>query len=197
MTTDDFWHVIGQARPASRSVAEFNQNLTQLLAGLSDEDLLYFNYFFENYETAVIACPNQLIWPALSLVCGGKHTYSTYGFAAWLILQGKETYLAVLHDADCLADTEAAPDYCSGCLKGHEHEFPEQRYLAGRIYRERTRTGIRAFKKTAAEFAEKARAQWQNTARQELDIPARSSGRTWTTDDLAAVLPDTYRKYIL
>ncbi|OAM31147.1 MULTISPECIES: DUF4240 domain-containing protein [Eikenella] len=197
MTPNDFWHIIEQARPASHSIAEFNHNLGRALAALPDEDLLYFHDFFEHYETAVIASPNQLIWSALSLVHGGKHAYHTYGFAAWLILQGKSTYLAVLHDADRLADTAAAPDYCSGCLKGHEHEFPEQRYLAGKIYRERTRTGIRAFKKTAAEFAKKAHAQWQNTARQELDIPVCPRDRNWTMEDLAAVLPNTYRKYIL
>ena len=147
MTINDFWNIIDQARPESRNIGEFNQNLNRLLESLPDEDLLYFDYFFKMYECTIIASPNRLIWSALSLVYGGKHKYNTYGFAAWLILQGKSHYLAVLHDADRLADTEATQNYCSGNLKGHEHEFPEQRYLAGRIYSKRNRIGIRAVKR--------------------------------------------------
>ncbi len=196
MTPNDFWQIIDQARPQPPSIAEANRNLLRLLAALPDEELLYFDYFFTYYEALVIASPNRLIWDALYLVHGGKSAYSTYGFAAWLILQGKNTYLAVLRDADRLADTEAAPNYCSGSLKGHEHELPEQRAFAARLYRERTQTGIRAFNKTAAEFARKAHAEWGGTIQQELNIPSRSTDRTRTIEDLAPILPDTYRKYI-
>lgn len=197
MTTNDFWNIIDQARPDSCDIGKFNQNLMRLLESLPDEDLLYFHYFFEMYECTVIASPNKLIWPALSLVYGGRHAYNTYGFADWLILQGKSKYLAVLHDADRLSDTEAAPNYCSGSLKGHEHEYPEQRYLASRIYCKRKCIGIRAFKKIADEFAQKANIEWQDVRQRELNIPTRQYDRDWTLEDLAAVLPNTYRKYIM
>ena len=196
MTINDFWNIIDQARPESRNIGEFNQNLNRLLESLPDEDLLYFDYFFKMYECTIIASPNRLIWSALSLVYSGKHKYNTYGFAAWLILQGKSHYLAVLHDADRLADTEATQNYCSGNLKGHEHEFPEQRYLAGRIYSKRNRIGIRAFEKTTKEFAPKANTEWQKIEQQELNSPTFQSNRNWTLEDLAVILPNTYQKYI-
>ena len=162
MTTNDFWNIIDQACPDSCDIGKFNQNLMRLLESLPDEDLLYFHYFFEMYECTVIAGPNKLIWPALSLVYGGRHAYNTYGFADWLILQGKSKYLAVLHDADRLSDT-----------------------------------GIRAFKKIADEFAQKANIEWQDVRQRELNIPTRQYDRDWTLEDLAAVLPNTYRKYIM
>ena len=197
MTTNDFWNIIDQARPDSCDIGKFNQNLMRLLESLPDEDLLYFDYFFGMYEGTVIASPNRLIWSALSLVYSGKHTYHTYGFADWLILQGRSKYLAVLHDADQLSDTEAAPNYCSGSLKGHEHEYPEQRYLASRIYCKRNCIGIRAVRKIANEFAQKADIEWQDVKQRELNIPTYQRNRDWTLEDLAAVLPKTYRKYIM
>ena len=50
MTINDFWNIIDQARPESRNIGEFNQNLNRLLESLPDEDLLYFDYFFKMYR---------------------------------------------------------------------------------------------------------------------------------------------------
>ena len=177
MTVEIFWQLIEKARnTAGTNDKAFASALQTELESLSEEDLLLFQFIYEWYEITIIGQPSHLMWSALVLINGGYCT-DTYGFAGYLIAHGREAYEKTLANPDFLVTLHPKKDKCN---------YKEVRRLAQKIYMERTKTKIRAFKKIYISVWSK---ELQDEITQSLTINPEKRNRDWTLDELKGQFP--------
>ena len=177
MTVEIFWQLIEKARKtAGTNDNAFASALQTELEALSEEDLLLFQFIYEWYEIMIIKQPSHLMWSALMLINGGYCT-DTYGFAGYLITHGREVYEKTLANPDFLATLGPKKDKCN---------YKEVRRLAQKIYMERTKTKIRAFKKIYISVWNK---ELQDEITQSHTINPERRNRDWTQDELKELFP--------
>lgn len=106
ITSDTFWTLIGQAKDA----CDQNQRacvywLTEQLVSLGPEQAMNFRGIMLGYMDLA---DKYGLWNAATIMQGGEcYTDGFEDFRAWLISQGRETYLAALKNPDSLADVPA------------------------------------------------------------------------------------------
>ena len=112
ITPDTFWALLSQAKTAcggnQRAAAYW---LVERLLEMGPEQALNFHSIMHGYMEAA----NKYgLWNAATLIHeDGCYVDGFEDFRAWLIFQGRETYLAALKDPDSLADVPAcAEDSC-------------------------------------------------------------------------------------
>jgi Protein of unknown function (DUF4240) len=101
-----FWDVIAVACQPGASEQAWHEGLFRELRGLTPEDLVAFDRWFDQktraaYRSDLIAACSTLSW-------GGSDD-GFYHFRCWLVGMGKRVYEAALADADTLADVERRP----------------------------------------------------------------------------------------
>lgn len=180
MNVDLFWEIIERVKGEVRHISDFRSYLSNKLQQLSDEDLLIFQLIYEYYEIKTSLNPSHMMWSALVFVNGGYCT-DTWGFAGWLITNGKDAYYGVFKDADHLADYHPRKDQCN---------YDRIRCLAQEIYMERTKTKIRKFQKL---YAELWKSELGEKIQQEIDenlvISEAKRKRDWTMQELEECFP--------
>lgn len=100
---DTFWTLIGQAKAdcggGQRAAAYW---LRERLLAMGPEQALRFHCILHGYMELA---DKYGLWNAAILMSGdGCSAMKFEDFRAWLISQGRDTYLAALKDPDCLAD---------------------------------------------------------------------------------------------
>lgn len=188
LNTDKFWGTIENARLRSDgNLEDFTQLLYDELSSWSYSDLYQFQMVYEEYELAVVLHANNLIWSALIMINGGYCT-NTYGFAGWLITNGKETYLKTLKDADFLANTGAEKDMCN---------FEGIRFMAIQLAKSKLKGKIR---ETIKELERVYRTAEYKKARNGLTIEIEygnlNRNRDWTLNEMEPFLPELYKKHV-
>lgn len=100
---DAFWELIAQAKEHTGGPCEW---LAERLVAMGPEQAKRF----DSIANAYMALAHQYgLWTAASVMEKGGCTDDGFmDFRAWLVGQGKETYMAALRDPDSLAD---APDW--------------------------------------------------------------------------------------
>ena len=188
MTIEKFWSTIENAKLKSRgNLDAFTKIMSEELSIWSYSDLYHFQTIYEVYETAVILHANNLIWSALILINKGYCT-NTYGFAGWLISNGKETYLNTLKNADYLAKTDAKKDKCN---------FEGIRFMAIRLAKIKMKGKI---KQTIADLNKEYEiAPFKNifeSIKSEIKYGNLNRNRDWTLKEMQPFLPELYKKHI-
>ena len=112
----------------------------------------------------------------------------TYGFAGWLIANGKETYLNTLKNADFLAKTDAKKDKCN---------FEGMRFMAIRLAKTKMKGKI---KQTIEDLNKEYEAEPYNnlfeSVRSEIEYGNLKRNRDWTLKEMKPFLPKLYKKHI-
>ena len=112
ITPDTFWTLLDQAKAAcgghQRAAAYW---LTDRLMSMGPEQALNFHSIIRGYMDLA---DQYGLWNAATLICkDGCYSDGFEDFRAWLIFQGRETYLAALKDPDSLADVpDCVEDVC-------------------------------------------------------------------------------------
>lgn len=106
VTPDTFWTLLAQAKTAcdgnQRAAAYW---LTERLISMGPEQALNFHSIMHGYMDLA---DQYGLWNAATLIHeDGCYIDGFEDFRAWLIFQGRETYLAALKDPDSLADVPA------------------------------------------------------------------------------------------
>lgn len=106
ITPDTFWALLAQAKEAcdgnQRAVTYW---LTERLLAVGSKQALNFHNIIHGYMELA---DKYGLWNAAILIHeDGCYTDGFEDFRAWLIFQGRETYLAALKDPDSLADVPA------------------------------------------------------------------------------------------
>jgi hypothetical protein len=108
----EFWDLINQSKSHSEEQAEW---LVTTLSQKSLEDILDFEFFFQNYMNESY---QSSLWGAAYLIMGGCSDDAFDYFRGWLISQGKEAY------DQTIANHEYLAEYISEDKLGSEG-FPE------------------------------------------------------------------------
>ena len=125
VTPDTFWTMLAQAKTAcdgnQRAAAYW---LTERLLAMGPEQALNFHSIMHGYMDLA---DKYGLWNAATLIHeDGCYSDGFEDFRAWLIFQGKETYLAALKDPDSLADVPA-------CVKD-DCRFADLPYVGSTAY---------------------------------------------------------------
>lgn len=105
---DTFWTLIEQAKEHPGGPGEW---LMEQLVSMGPEQAKNFDNITHAYMDAAY---QYGLWTAASVMeCGGCSDDGFMDFRAWLVGQGRETYMAALKDPDTLAD---APPYQDSCF---------------------------------------------------------------------------------
>lgn len=125
VTPDTFWTMLDQAKTAcdgnQRSAAYW---LTERLLAMGPEQALNFHSIMHGYMDLA---DKYGLWNAATLIHeDGCYSDGFEDFRAWLIFQGKETYLAALKDPDSLADIPA-------CVED-DCRFADLPYVGSTVY---------------------------------------------------------------
>lgn len=109
VTPDTFWTMLAQAKTAcdgnQRAAAYW---LTERLLAMGPEQALNFHSIMHGYMDLA---DKYGLWNAATLIHeDGCYSDGFEDFRAWLIFQGKATYLAALKDPDSLADVPACAE---------------------------------------------------------------------------------------
>ena len=112
VTPDTFWTLLAQAKTAcdgnQRAAAYW---LTEHLLSMGPEQALNFHSIMHGYMELA---DQYGLWNAAILIHeNGCYSDGFEDFRAWLIFQGRETYLAALKDPDSLADVPVCAE--DGC----------------------------------------------------------------------------------
>jgi len=177
VTNETFWMLI------SESKINYGQNLNACaewvqsqLEQMPPEQSLNFHAIFHKY----LDMANQYgLWDAASVMCRSCSDDGFIDFRAWLIGQGKETYLAALKNPDSLANVPAYGD-CS---------FEQLCYTADKAFQ--TLTGKSAFDVPAPKYcnAEVRKAEAEVQFGMEINYP-----HTWV--ETAKYIPRLCAKFI-
>lgn len=180
MNVDLFWEIIEKVRDEIKYISDFSECLSKELQQLCDNDLLIFQLIYEYYEIKTILNRSHMMWSALILVNGGYCT-NTYGFAGWLITNGKDAYYGVFKDADHLANYNPKKDKCN---------YDQVRHLAQGVYMERTKTKIKKFKSIYSElWKSEVGKNIQREIDENLIINETKRKRDWTMQELEELFP--------
>ena len=110
ITPDTFWTLLAQAKDfCDGNQREAAYWLTERLLEMGPEQALNFHSIMHGYAEAA---DKYGLWNAAILIMEDDcYSYSFEDFRAWLIFQGKDTYLAALKDPDSLADMADRVNY--------------------------------------------------------------------------------------
>ena len=188
MTIEKFWSTIENARLKSEgNLDKFTELVSEELSDWSYSDLYHFQTIYEEYERAVILHANNLIWSALIIINKGYCT-DTYGFAGWLIANGKRTYLSTLKNPDYLATTNAEKDKCN---------FEGLRFMAIRYAKAKMKGKI---KQTISDLNNDYDSEpYKNlfaSITSEIEYGNLKRNRDWTLKEMKPFLPELYKKHI-
>lgn len=103
ITPDTFWTLIEQAKDAyGQDQSASAYWLREQLLAMGPEQALNFHRIMDGYMKLA---DKYGVWNAASLIqANGYYSNHFWGFRAWLIAQGRTTYLAALKNPDSLAD---------------------------------------------------------------------------------------------
>jgi len=188
ISTEKFWSTIENTKEKSKGdLEEFTKIINDELSTWNYSDLYHFQAIYETYETAVILYANNLIWSALILINGG-YCSNTYGFAGWLIANGKDVYLNTLKNADYLAKTEAQKDKCN---------FEGIRFIGIRLAKSKMKGKIR---KTIEELSQSSKTiahkREYDKRISEIEYGNLKRNRDWSLKEMKPYLPELYKKHI-
>jgi hypothetical protein len=107
MDANKFWSIIDQARKKAGHWEEMILPLMEVLAELDVPEIMTWTQIF--YEYQQLSYKNKL-WAAAYVINGGCSDDGFDYFRAWLTAQGKDVFMAALHDPDSLADVEDCED---------------------------------------------------------------------------------------
>ncbi|WP_051969211.1 DUF4240 domain-containing protein [Kitasatospora azatica] len=100
MHTDDFWHLIDDARTGAVDDEDHSDALVRLLAQLAPGEIIAFQRRYREYKA--LSCTEPL-WAAACLVNEEADDEGFDRFRDWLIGQGRDRFEAALADPDSLA----------------------------------------------------------------------------------------------
>jgi hypothetical protein len=188
MTIEKFWSTIENAKLKSKdNLDEFTKIMSDELSNWSYSDLYHFQTIYEKYETAVTLYANNLIWSALIIINKGYCT-NTYGFAGWLIANGKEAYLNTLKNADYLAKTDAKKDKCN---------FEGIRFMAIRLAKTKMNGKIKqTIEDLNKEYETEPYKNIFESINSEIEYGNLKRNRDWTLKEMKPFLPELYKKHI-
>jgi Protein of unknown function (DUF4240) len=145
MRTDDFWHVIDQARAgaggepdavAARAVA--------LLAERPPEEIVGY----AQHQQRVLAASHRVdLWGAAYLINGGVSGDGFEYFRGWLMTQGRAVFARAVADPDSLAEL---PQVRAAALSGEEFQCEDMLAVPWTAYRKATATDLPADREPAA-----------------------------------------------
>lgn len=183
-----FWQTIEKAKTqSSGNLDMFTNVVREELSNWTYSELYHFQIIYEKYELATVQFPNNLIWSALMLINKGYCT-DTYGFAGWLIAQGKDTFLAALKNPDSLAATDAKKDKCN---------YEGIRFLALEMAKLKMKGKIK-------QTVEDMKPLWQTEKflcdekkmEAEIEYGNLNRNRDWTLKEMQPLLPELYKKHV-
>lgn len=124
---DTFWKLIQEAKAAcGQDMDAMTAFLKERLVSIEPEQAQNFHNIIHAYEDLA---DKFGLWDAAGIVKEyGCSDDGFIDFRAWLIAQGRETYLAALADPDSLADVEPYGDCC----------FEELSYVGDYVYEQLT-----------------------------------------------------------
>lgn len=101
LTKDEFWNLTQAAHTSKdQTEREYVTALKEILKKQGPENIVRFKEIMEEYK-ALSYVPG--LWEAADVIKGGCSDDSFIDFRAWLMTQGKETYLNALSNPDSLA----------------------------------------------------------------------------------------------
>lgn len=122
MNSETFWNLIASAKEKCGRDLEASANwIKEQLLFMGAQQALDFHNLVHAYRDHADLYG---LWSAANILCGGLSDDGFIDFRAWLIAQGKETYMAALADPDSLAEVETY----GGC------SFEALHYVADRAY---------------------------------------------------------------
>lgn len=188
MSIEKFWNTIKNAKLKSKgNLDEFTKVMYKELSIWSYSDLYHFQTIYEKYETAIILYANNLIWSALIMINKGYCT-DIYGFAGWLISNGKETYLNTLKNADYLAETDAIKDKCN---------YQGIRFMAIQLAKTKMKGKIKqTIKDLNNEYEKEPYKSLFKSIDSEIIYGNLNRNRDWTLKEMRSFLPELYKKHI-
>lgn len=188
INSDKFWETIEKANKLSQGNLDmFTKLIEKELSSWSYSQLYHFQIIYEEYELATVKYANNLIWSALILINKGYCT-NTYGFAGWLISQGKNTYLETLKNPDYLAKTDASKDKCN---------YEGIRFVAINLAKEKMKGKIK-------QKTEEMKPLWESDIfksdqikiNSEIEYGNLNRNRDWKLKEMEPLLPDLYNKHV-
>lgn len=130
LTIQDFWNLIDDWRSYGEpGHPEYLSYAEASLSKLTPKNLVHFKEIQEAYMAHAYT-PG--LWEAATAMKGGCSDSSFDYFLAWLIAQGKDTYLGALHNPDSLSQLDL--DYFSEYSIPSFCEFEEFLYLPASAY---------------------------------------------------------------
>ncbi len=188
ISIDKFWETIENVKDKSKGNLDlFTKEMNAELSSWSYSDLYHFQTHYETYESAVNYYANNLIWSALMIINKGYCT-NTYGFAGWLIAQGKEVYLNTLKNADYLAKTDAKKDKCN---------YEGIRFMAIRLAKSKMKGKIKQTIEELNKIYQTKEYQIEyNLKISEIEYGNLNRNRDWTLKEMKPYLPELYKKHI-
>ncbi len=135
MSDGRFWSIIGRTTEFEADTDAQTNALTQILSGLSAEDIIAFEAAFQRQSARAYTWD---LWGAGYVAEGGMSDDGFEYFRRWLISKGQTVYERVLANPDDLADLLAPGS--EGPL-----EYEEFAYIAGSVWMSKTGLSIDAF----------------------------------------------------
>lgn len=187
-TKQTFWNEIENARLNSKSINDFEKYFNEKFLYWNFEQCYLFQEWYELYETAVIQYANNLIWSALYLINNGQGG-NTYGFAGWLICQGKEAYFQVLKNADYLAKLSVKKNKCN---------YEGIRFLAIVNAKKKVKGKVKTSIETMHNnlILNEIFNKEISNAKNEIQYGNLNRNRNWTIEDMKTVLPELHNLII-
>ena len=104
MNRETFWNLIAQAKD------KCGEDLEAMARWIKEQLLFMGAQQARDFHELVHAYRDHAmqfgVWSAANLMCGGLSDDGFVDFCAWLVAQGKKTYLSALADPDSLAEVE-------------------------------------------------------------------------------------------
>lgn len=135
MSDDTFWTLIERTTGFEADTGAQTHALTQVLHGLSADDIVAFEIAFQRQLNAAYTWD---LWGAGYVAEGGMSDDGFEYFRRWLISKGRAVYERVLTAPDDLADLLASDS--QGPL-----EYEEFAYVAGDVWTSKTGQSLDAF----------------------------------------------------
>ena len=104
---EQFWQIIDNAREAAGNWQGMIEPLVEALSQLEEADIIRFKQINSEYQNLAY---KEKLWAAAYVLNNGCSDDGFIDFRAWLIAQGKETYMNALAAPDSLANVKAVKD---------------------------------------------------------------------------------------
>jgi len=101
MDSEEFWRAVEDARSRARSDKEFCAHMKCMLKRLNEEGI---RQYYKTYSDIEANAHSFRLWGAAYIINNGCSDDDIFGFIAWLISQGRQTFDRVVADPDVLAE---------------------------------------------------------------------------------------------